>query len=234
MFEVVVVGTGGTGSCFLQKLARYCSVSAEKMDVVVVDGDVVEEKNLKRQQFCECNVGQPKAAALVGLAADSYGLEWTAVPTYLLSAKQLEMIFNEKNGCVKVLVGCVDNHAARKVMEEWFSEQRNVIYIDSANDEFDGEVVVSVRADGMEVSPKRSFFFPDVLTDDAPSVVELSCEQRNLSSPQHQATNEMAGNIIFMVLCEIVKRSIPTGMIVFNAKEFSMRRLPFSDGKLVV
>lgn len=234
MFNIVVIGTGGTGSCFLQKLARYCSVSAEKINVFVVDGDIVEEKNLVRQQFCECNVGQSKAAALVELAADNYGLEWTAVSEYLLHAEQLDDIFVNDVGNVKILVGCVDNHAARRIMEEWFSHQRNAIYIDSANDEFDGEVVVSVRADGLEISPMRSFFFSDVLTDDAPSVVELSCEQRNISSPQHQATNEMAGNIIFMIICEIIKRQIPTGMVVFNAENFSMRRLPFTKGKLVV
>lgn len=233
MFNVVVVGTGGTGSCFLQKLARFCSVSDECIDVTVVDGDVVEQKNLIRQQFNDCNIGQYKAEALVGLAMDTYCLSWTAIPAYLVEVEQLKRIFCNKSG-VNVLVGCVDNHAARKVMEEWFDLEENVIYIDSANDEFDGEIVVSVKAGGCEISPRRSFYFPDVLTDNSPSVVEMSCEARNLSSPQHQATNELAGNIIFIVLCEILKREIPTGMIVFNAKDFTMRRLAFSDGKLVV
>lgn len=232
MFNVVVIGTGGTGSCFLQKLARFCSVSDEDIGVTVVDGDVVEKKNLRRQQFNDCNVGQYKAEALVDLAMDTYCLSWTAISEYLVKTDQLDQIFN-KSG-VDVLVGCVDNHAARKIMEEWFETTGNGIYIDSANDEYDGEVVVSVRAGGCEISPKRSFYFPDVLTDDSPSVVEMSCEQRNISSPQHQATNELAGNIIFTILCEIFKHDIPTGMIVFNAKDFTMRRLAFSDGKLVV
>lgn len=234
-FRLAVVGCGGTGSAFLQKLARFSAASKEDIEVIIVDGDMVEEKNLVRQNFFESNINQSKALSLVYLASSSYGLKWKAVPEYVVDKSQLENYFysNEKFVC-NILVGCVDNHRARQVMEEWFDEQTNCFYIDSANDEFDGEIVVSAKADGIEVAPRRSFYFPEVSTDNSPSVVELSCEARNISTPQHQLTNDLAGNLLLSVVCKILKREVPTGLILFDIDNYNVKRLPFVNGKLEV
>lgn len=240
-YSIVVVGCGGTGSAFLQKLARFQAASKEKVAVMLIDGDRVEKKNLKRQNFFNESIGRYKAEQLVELAADSYGVEWYCMNEYLLEESLLDKAFDALhkntsygNGMqVDMLVGCVDNHIARQRMEEWFDKRKNCFYIDSANDEFDGEVVVSVKVEGVEISPRRSFYFPNVLTDDSPSVVEQSCEERNLSSPQHQCTNDLAGNVILSVVSQIFERSVPTGIVFFDAKEFVLKRMPFEDGKLV-
>ena len=51
-FDVIVVGTGGTGTFFINAFSR---VIAEKQvrisSLYLVDGDTVEEKNLCRQTF---------------------------------------------------------------------------------------------------------------------------------------------------------------------------------------
>ncbi|MCR5837061.1 MAG: ThiF family adenylyltransferase [Lachnospiraceae bacterium] len=237
-YNIVCVGCGGTGSAFLQKLARYQASSKEIINVAVIDGDIVEQKNLIRQNFFSGDIRKKKANCIIDLASCSYGVNWFSYPDYLVDSKQIAEIFNSmvsnNNMNINMLVGCVDNHNARRVMESWFEKQNNCFYIDSANDEYDGEVIVSCMANSQEVSPRRSFYFPDVLTDETPSVVELSCEQRNISSPQHQTTNDMAGNIILSVVSQIINRNVPTGMILFDSKEFICKRLAFSDGKLVV
>lgn len=236
-YTILVVGAGGTGSCFLQKFARFqAALNYMNINVVVIDGDRVERKNLKRQNFFDDSIGKYKSENLVELAADSYGLEWGAINSYVLEINNIVDAFRsiEIETCmnVKILIGCVDNHAARRVMESWFEQEKDCIYIDSANDEFDGEIIVSAKARGSIISPLRSFYFPDVLTDDSPSVVEESCEVRNQSSPQHQATNDLAGNIILSLISQILERNIPTGMIVFDSRKFSLRRFPFEEGGL--
>lgn len=236
LWNIVVVGCGGTGSAFLQKLARFQYSSDENIKVVIIDGDVVERKNLKRQNFFESNVNCSKAESIVQLAANSYGLEWNCINEYLIDKDQLDKAFNvnANTSSVNVLVGCVDNHRARQVMEQWFSSINNGFYIDSANDEYDGEVVIGVKADKFEVSPSRAYYYPDVLTDDSPSVVELSCEARNLSSPQHQLVNDLAGNILMNVMCKIFKKEVPTGQIIFDCKDNTMKQLSYINGELKV
>ena len=231
-FNVIVVGCGGTGSAFLQKLARYQAASDANIIVTIIDGEKVERKNLKRQMFFEDSIGEFKAKELANLAADCYGEEWNYVPEYLLDTKLINKINSASTSYqrVDILVGCVDNHAARRVMESWFDSQNNCIYIDSANDEYDGEVVVAVKAGGMEISPRRSHYFKDVLTDDSPSVVEESCEVRNQSSPQHQCTNDLAANIVMSVVSQIFENKVCTGLILFNVKDLMIRRFPFESG----
>lgn len=238
IWKFVVVGCGGTGSAFLQKMARFQYSSDEDIRVLIVDGDIVERKNLKRQNFFENNINCSKAESLLLLASGSYGIEWSCVNEYLTDSTQIDEFFNslESNNAVSVniLVGCVDNHRARQVMEEWFDRNNDCFYLDSANDEFDGEVVISIKSGHKEISPKRSYYYPDVLTDDSPSVTELSCEQRNTSSPQHQLVNDLAGNILMSVVCRILKKDVPTGQILFDCKEYKVKHLSFIDGKVVI
>ena len=224
-WNIVVVGCGGTGSAFLQKLARFQYSAEENINVTIIDGDIVEEKNLKRQNFFEANVNYPKAESIVKLAANSYGLEWRCLNEYLLNVSQLDSVFKPlaNNSSVEILVGCVDNHRARQVMEEWFSSIRNGFYIDSANDESDGEVVVAVKTNGLEISPSRAYYYPDVLTD-----------AMNISDPQHQLVNDLAGNIIMNVICKIFNRNIPTGQIIFDCKTNMVKHLSYINGQLKV
>jgi molybdopterin/thiamine biosynthesis adenylyltransferase len=238
IWKFVVVGCGGTGSAFLQKLARFQYSSNENIRVLIVDGDIVEKKNLKRQNFFECNINRSKAESLLLLASSSYGIEWSCVNEYLTDAAQIDDYFESLGGnnvaSVNILVGCVDNHRARQVMEQWFDKSNSCFYLDSANDEFDGEIVISIKSDHKEISPRRSYYYPEVLTDKSPSVTELSCEQRNISSPQHQLVNDLAGNILMSVVCRILRRDVPTGQILFDCNEYKVKHLSFIDGKVVI
>ena len=237
IYNIIVVGAGGTGSALLSKLARFSSVSKQKINGLVVDGDRVEHKNLERQNFFENSVGKYKAEQIVDLAADSYGLNWSFLNEYLLEEEQLNKAFaslNKKDSYskfVNVLFGCVDNHRARQVMEAWFENQKDAFYIDSANDEFDGEIVIGTRFNDLVYSPSRAFYYEDVLTDNSPSVVEESCAVRNISSPQHQVTNDLAGNICLTILVDILKGNVPTGQILFNALKYSINHWKWDYAK---
>lgn len=49
--KVIVIGAGGTGGYVIPHLYRIGYASGRPMRVIVCDGDVVEEKNLIRQNF---------------------------------------------------------------------------------------------------------------------------------------------------------------------------------------
>lgn len=73
--EIVVVGCGGTGSWLLPKLVKTIndgirkSIIRKDVKLILIDGDIVEEKNLVRQNFIEQDIGQNKAEVM----ASRYG-----------------------------------------------------------------------------------------------------------------------------------------------------------------
>lgn len=52
MTDIIVVGCGGTGSHYIKELGRllYGMKAGDRVRLILVDGDSVEEKNLVRQQ----------------------------------------------------------------------------------------------------------------------------------------------------------------------------------------
>src|SRR5437868_5430231 len=65
---IYIIGCGGVGSAIVPSL---CLLKSPK-DLVLVDGDTIEEKNLNRQMFDRKDLGSNKAKAL----ADRYKCGW--------------------------------------------------------------------------------------------------------------------------------------------------------------
>ena len=67
-FTFYIVGAGGTGSYLVRDLARIISVYNEKYnrndEIVIIDQDIVESKNLTRQNFIRNDIGKNKAEVL--------------------------------------------------------------------------------------------------------------------------------------------------------------------------
>ena len=69
--------------------------------------------------------------------------------------------------------------------------------------------------DGKEISPVRSFYYPDVLTDASPSASERSCGEINESSPQHICTNLCSAQMILSVVESLIMDGKVHGGIVY-------------------
>jgi hypothetical protein len=109
-----------------------------------VDGDIVEEKNTIRQPYQSHDVGKYKAEALatkINSATHYRGCSY--INEYITDIKQLEKLDTEDE---ILLIGAVDNHPARKILHKFFKKTKSTIhYIDSANEDYNGEVVVSSK-----------------------------------------------------------------------------------------
>ena len=101
-----IIGGGGVGSILIQMLVRILGQD----EIVVHDGDTLEERNLDRQIFRPDQIGQKKANALRDLySQQSIGGSFTSItsrPEYYYA------------GCVEhqpddILWCCVDNNAGR-------------------------------------------------------------------------------------------------------------------------
>ncbi len=126
--RIVIVGVGGTGSWLAVqagRLIRVLEARGKKARLTLVDPDIVEEKNISRQNFCDADLagddGKPlhKATSLAFRLSLSWGINVSAItepfdphlledypyPSYERSAERLT-----------VVVGAVDNAQARSAI----------------------------------------------------------------------------------------------------------------------
>ena len=61
-YVFIIVGVGGTGSLLARDLPKLLINTDHKM--LLVDGDRVERKNMKRQSYQEQDIGEYKSIAL--------------------------------------------------------------------------------------------------------------------------------------------------------------------------
>ena len=61
--KIILIGAGGTGGYIAPHLYRIAYASGRKVQIIIADGDIVEKKNLIRQNFADCDIGKNKAGS---------------------------------------------------------------------------------------------------------------------------------------------------------------------------
>lgn len=235
LYAVIIIGVGGTGSFVACDLARYLASSAENIrrtvSVVLADGDRVEDKNRARQMYYPEDVGLNKADCLAQSINDTFDLDVSSSGRYIDTVDDIAALFRAassqlkdragNSGCdiVPVIVSCVDNVPARKLMEEYFHLQNSVIYIDSGNGFSKGQCIYAVKDEGTILSPARDFYGFEFLEEENQKArSETSCEELNNVAPQHILANRYASfNILSAIFQLLEGQGIKRGFTTFNA-----------------
>ncbi len=154
----VVVGCGGTGSRLIPLLAQFLKTCQWILNPVIhlVDDDIVEEKNLARQNFISTDVGKPKAAVLATRYGKAYNIPIVAitkrVPRYGKdgSGQVYNDIFSQEalvpgNKNAAMIISCVDSMDARRAILEEFLNLflAGSIFLDGGNEDIFGQVMIS-------------------------------------------------------------------------------------------
>lgn len=111
---VNVIGAGGTGSQVLTALARmnhaFVELEHAGLSVRLWDDDIVEQANLGRQLFAECELGLHKSVALINRCNRFFGTNWKAE-----SRKFEKDHFGEipEESSATITITCVDNVQTR-------------------------------------------------------------------------------------------------------------------------
>jgi molybdopterin/thiamine biosynthesis adenylyltransferase len=120
--KVVVVGCGGNiGSHLVPHLARMADVGG----VTLIDQDVYEEKNLMSQNITFEDIGRPK----VTVQAERFRQINERVPVEALFDVAQNLALGKLRG--DVIVGCLDNNAARLYLSEASWRLGGIPYIDA-------------------------------------------------------------------------------------------------------
>lgn len=180
-----IIGVGGTGSLLARDLPQLLIGTKHRM--MLIDGDVVERKNIVRQSFQTQDIGWNKAIALAKKINTFYEINCLAHDKYIDADSLVKLINDGPGDMTPVILGCVDNDNTREQMERAASQIRSAIYIDSANSAYSGNVYVSAVNGDKRYGKFRSEVYP-LEKDKNP--LDISCqEQTAAGNLQYLVTN---------------------------------------------
>ena len=228
--KIVVLGAGGTGGYVIPHLYRLGYASEHPTRIIVCDGDVVEHKNLIRQNFVEQDIGRNKAQVLAARYAAAFGIECEYRPEFIETQEELHTLTEPDRVPYPmepqrvILLGCVDNNKSRQLCHRVFEQKRNLIYIDAGNGEHTGQVVCGVRQHGRTLYKPVCSLYPDLLEDEDKFPSELSCAERAVSAPQSVTANLTAATAVVSFLYDLlIAGDLKTRYVTFSSKLISMR-----------
>ena len=222
--QVVMLGAGGTGAHIAPHLYRLLYALERPVKFIICDGDKVEPKNLVRQNFTQADLGENKARVIAERYSEAFGLETSYVPSFIESAERLEelvkpeviytgrYVHNGEGGLLVretvpelvILIGAVDNNRSRKLCHEVFLQARDLIYIDSGNGEYTGQIVCGVRRAGKTFYKSVGMLYPEVNDPEDLFPTEVSCAEASVSAPQTIVANLMAATAVVTMIYNIL------------------------------
>ena len=104
--------------------------------IVLIDPDTVEMKNVGRQLYTAADVGQKKAHVLMRRFNMALGLDISAIDQPVSAEQHFERWGN-------LIIGAVDNHLARQEL----SRVQNAVWIDTGNHYAAGQVCIGNQED---------------------------------------------------------------------------------------
>ena len=233
--KIIIIGAGGTGGYIIPHLYRIGFASNRPVRIIVCDGDVVEEKNLTRQNFILQDIGENKAKVLSERYSAAFGIETEYIPNFIESVEELQKLVEPdfiRRNCYNeiiekqrvILIGAVDNNRSRQLCNQVFYLTENLVYIDSGNGESSGQVVCGIRQKGRTLYKPTAGIYPDILNQEDKFPSELSCAERNVSAPQSITANLTASTLVLSFLYDlIIGGDLTTRHVTFSSKIISVR-----------
>ena len=168
--KILIVGGGGTGSRLVPLLAQFLKTClwVPNPQITVVDDDIVEEKNLLRQNFITPDVGKFKAEVLAQRYSRAFDipvipkvLRVTPIPSHnhygdidspvdFEKEQEIDEIF-QTHQANSIIVLCVDSpearrHILKRIMVQMggrFGGNSTILLLDSGNENDFGQITVS-------------------------------------------------------------------------------------------
>lgn len=239
-YNIIIVGVGGTGShliSFLSQLIGNNNNFKHKHKIILVDGDTVEEKNLRTQKFLPGDVGKLKAEVLSDRYSSVFDLDISYVDKYIENSRDIELLMDNYYNAFNIIVSCVDNNKARKCIDDTFNNIdlvrtrfRNLVYIDTGNssgaEALTGQTVIAYKNIDGVVLPSASTYFPQILEEEEIEEPVASCGQEMLHNIQNIGANITSAVTVFNILNNIIGfNQIPGDLFMFNATNIETESL---------
>jgi hypothetical protein len=261
--QFLIVGVGANGSHFFRGLCQdlRTHLNAYKGNsyncpfyldhIMLVDGDLVEKKNLGNQLFEEDEVGEYKVCALAERYGEHYNLEVLRRTEYIRDVSEISRLMIKRTSntriALPVIVGMLDNNATRQLLDTYFrsEEVENLLYLDAgvhgvSLDRWEkprpdtgnsGQVCVGLKFNGNIVLEPVGGLYPEVLTDVESQMP--GCGVLIQSAPQRGSTNKFAAQIANNVINTLLtERAIMVHQVTFDSRMCGSRPVYVSNAQV--
>jgi len=240
--KLVIVGCGGTGGYLIPKLFRHIHTIPElatNLEIFLVDDDIVEEKNIGRQNFSPQDVGHPKARIM----AMRYGATFGLKVRYLVERADkgtYEDIW--KNSGNMLIIDTVDNNKAREQIHLFIQDQNYYMrkylgWISAGNSQNDGQIVVfPFSQNNNDMDYKRTVvdvwpdqFTEEVFEEERAREEEANCAINAQVNPQSMAANDTSATVIYNVCHEAIHQGSIEHDIIFFTTFNEINKIPCGE-----
>ncbi len=236
--SMIVVGAGGTGSWLIPHLARLVYefnrteehiIEKRSISLLIVDHDIVEEKNVKaRQNFCPPEIGYPKAQVLSNRMALAFTLRREEIGALCIPFDSSMVRRSQADSTL--LVGCVDNADARSALAHCLTlndpPNPRITYIDGGNGSDWGQIFVGNTATTDVLKgclhapicarlPSPALLAPSMFVarhaeEASLTTIRLSCGDLVLSDQQSRTINTHMASLMYTYVERLIYGSITT------------------------
>lgn len=246
---IVLVGCGGTGSFLAESICRLFIGRSSRL--FLVDPDRVEPHNVARQAFDRRDVGRFKAEVLAERLARRFerAVDYSVLPY----DRQLHAsVFGDAANGLRLLVGCVDNAAARRAIAatldapSWSGRRsQDVWWLDAGNGRNSGQILLgnTTRPDALRRSfmlasgrcralPSPSLQRPDLLSAAPEPRPQPDCAEAVADGMQGPTINQVVAAIAGSYIEKLLEGICGWMASYFDLDDGTLRCLP-ADPKLV-
>ena len=234
--EILVMGAGGTGSRFINNLARINTalrgLDKNELFVTVYDDQEVEQNNVGRQQFFQEDIGINKAHIIIERINYAYGLDWISIPRrYSFESPGFHDLTDNNKG--HIFVTCVDNMNTRKYFEKNITRLRGTkgkYWLDIGNGKDYGQVVLSYHGSDKKRNNLKTlnkitkgdyFKIKDKKVNEPSCSLAVSLGRQSLFINSILA--ELAGDMLFRFLNDYV---IDYNGLYLNLRNLEINKIP--------
>lgn len=239
---ITIVGLGGTGSQVARLVGRLVYDMKRNRrhapDILLIDPDKVEEKNVGRQLFAPSDVGQYKAEIVGKRLNYALGLSTRWIPDAVDAKRHFDRYSSN------IVISCVDNHLARREIHKI-----DGITISSGNHSNAGQVNIGSSDDPdlirhyldeekVRYLPKEGLLFPALLDPEPqpePQPQNMSCAELVATGEQDLLVNDWMATIVGQYLYKLLHRQpIYSFLTYINADGMGVRSVPICREELEV
>lgn len=227
--NIHVIGAGGTGGYAVTYLARM--LAGGEHVIHVYDGDRVEAKNLKRQNFRASDLDLNKAQALCRHVTEDiiHAPEMVAHDKFVGDKEEFlaDIVASLEDDQSLILVLAVDNIATRRMVNELLMDDLLrarilTVAIDSGNNDQGGQVVLYANAvstwtqafkdPSQGLLPNMLQVYPELneIEDENPANA-TNCAENAESAPQAMMCNVRNGELIAHIITRILETCTSPG-----------------------
>ncbi|MEZ4641627.1 MAG: ThiF family adenylyltransferase [Chloroflexota bacterium] len=247
-FRILQVGCGGTGSALalaLGGLAYHARQKGIRVELTLVDHDIVEEGNVGRQSFAAASaVGIAKCVDLAARLNAAYGLDVVAWPRRYEWQMGTHWLADGPGRQASLLIDCVDNTAARREMAQTLQRGDGRLWHLSCGNEWvngqallgNTQAVEKIRFDPLGLCTGLPYPYvqePGLLQDTAEETA-VSCAEMAQGEAQSLMINRFVAAVAGQLVAEMVLRRQVTQLgAYFSLEPLAMRPVLATRGAVM-